>query len=319
MPGISSRIGTWAIARQTAKGTPVANPTNVYYLRAAPSLAPTKVVETLPMTDAQRDPGKNIVSRIGVEGDVPIYANVEGIGLLFYGALGANANSGAGPNYTHTITPASDTPWFTMWRMVGNVIYERFVDCKINGLTLEGAAGGALGITLSVIGIKAEKLAGAFTGTPLFCSEFLFAESDTFHKVATVARPIDRLTWGVTNNGAPWQANAYRPEDIDVGNRDWTLDWGQRFNDAAEYHEHFYGAGTDQVTTIPSKAWEVEFRKTAVQSLKIAHAGVSYREYPVQPDPAGDPIGVGVSAAIERQTTAAGTCTVTVLDQNATL
>lgn len=113
MAGVSSRIGTFGLAAQSAKGSAAASPTSSFFFAGSPSLSPVKETARYTMTDSGRDLQGSFTSAYRVEGDVPLYLHPQNIGILFYGALGANADTGT-TNYTHTITPADDLPYMTM-------------------------------------------------------------------------------------------------------------------------------------------------------------------------------------------------------------
>lgn len=324
MSGISSRIGTFGIAKQTAKGAAAAAPTQKLEFAGQPSLAPVKERARFATTDSGRDPGDGYTTRLGVEGEVPLYGHFDALALLCYLALGSNADSGVGPDYTHTGTPADDLPWFTCWRQVGNQIFEKFVDCKLSRLALESSAGAPLMATLGIVGISAafeasEPVLAALAQS----SALLHPEASGLIKLDTVSQPVDRFSFEVNNNISAWQADGYTAQDIDPGAREIALALGVRFTGATafpKYREFFYGsdAGTALSPVVGTHAFEIEFLKAANKSLKIALPQVTYAGVPVQPDPAGDPIHIDLSCQVEKPAGAA-ICTTTVKDQAATV
>src|SRR5262245_23031109 len=169
MSGISSSIGYYLIGKQTAKGTP-ATTFRKYRAAGAASLAPVKERAVYSMTDIGRDQGDSYTTGVRVEGDLPLYLHPYGAALLFASVLGTVVETGSSPNFTHTITPADDLPWMTVWRQVGNVITEQYLDCKFNTLRLESSAGSPAMITVGVIGITpswtAEPTKTDVTGDP---------------------------------------------------------------------------------------------------------------------------------------------------------
>jgi hypothetical protein len=54
--------------------------------------------------------------------------------------------------WTHTATPANALPYLTIWRSVGGVVFEKYTDCKINSMTIDGQAGAPLQVTLEYRG-----------------------------------------------------------------------------------------------------------------------------------------------------------------------
>jgi Phage tail tube protein len=324
--GISARIGTFALAKQVGKGTPAAAPTTRFLMAGAPSLAPTKERGRFAMTDAGRDPGPGYTSRMGVEGDVPLYLHPDGFALLAAAALGTNADSGAGDPWTHTATPANDGMWLTCWRQVGNVIWERFDDCKISALKIEGDAGAPMMCTLSLVGIKSTFLASDPVLAALSSAPYIYPEAAGAIKIDTVSHPIDKVSFEINNNMSAYQADDYAPNDIDPGAREISLSLGVRFTGPTafpKYREFFYGtdAGTAQSPVVGSHAFLIKLLRQAApeRSIQIDLPAVTYAGIPVQPDPGGAPIHVDLACAVEKPAGGGAICTITTKDGNTTI
>ena len=300
--GISSRIGTVALGIQTAKGTPAANPTVKAFYNAAPSVKPYQNDARFSMTDSNRDAGDPYVTQIGVAGDVPVYCHAEMMALLWHLTLGANADTGSSDPYTHTATPANDQPYFTMWRMVGNTIFEKYTDCKINQLTIDGGAGSPLTATFNVMGITSTFLASDVTTVdPITTSPYLYMDGAGALKVDTVAYPIHALNLVVNNNLSAFQADGYGIDNVDPGGRDITGSYSIRFGGATalplDYRSYFYGsdAGTAQSTTFATHALDFLFTRAVgppARSMEIQIPKARWADIPVQPDPGGAVIEV---------------------------
>lgn len=245
------------------------------------------------------------------------------LALLAALALGTNADSGAGPDYTHTATPANDLLWFTCWRQVGNQIFEKFTDCKLDRLSLESAAGAPLMATLGIQGITAafeasEPVLAALTSPPL-----LHPEAKGRIKIDTVAQPIDKFSFEIKNGVSPYQADDYIPSDIDPGARELSLALGTRFTGALafpKYREFFYAsdAGTVLSEVVGTHAFEIEFLRAANKSFKIALPQVVYAGVPVQPNPGGEAIHIDLACEVEKPNSG-DICTITTKDQAATI
>ena len=200
--GVSSKIGTIALGVQTVKGTPAATPTVKMKLAGSPSLSPRRDTARYVTTDRGRDQGLAYVSQLRVEGDMPVYLHPDGFWLLMWGVLGAHTASGTAPNLTDTQVPANDVPWFTIWRMVADNLYEKFVDCKLVSMTVEGTAGSTadchhfgarvrfhLGDLGHPLGHPRERA----VGLPRVCGKI---------KIDDNAYPISRVQFSVDNNGS---------------------------------------------------------------------------------------------------------------------
>jgi hypothetical protein len=322
--GISARIGTLAIAKQSAKGTPAGAPTSKYYMSAADSLGPNKERGRLSRTDGGRDVGPGFTSQMSAGGDATIYAHPSALALPIAAAAGANADSGSTPNYIHTITPANDGMWVTIWRMLGNVVLERFDDCKITSITINGQAGQPLQVTLSFIGIKSTFLASDPVLSVVNDAPYLYPEAVGAITIDAVAYPIPSVSFGINNNFSGFQADDYYFSDIDPGGRDVTLSLAARFTGPTafpEYRQFYYGSagGTAQSPAVGTHAFDVTWTRNVNTSLKITLPQVTYNAIPVHADPGGDPIGVDLACAVEPPTAGGNIFTVVVKDQNVTI
>src|SRR5579862_739950 len=155
MTGVSGQYYVLQIGRQTAKGTPQTVPQYALKLTAG-GLDATKTEVELTETDQTRQQGKTIATAAGVTGSPDFYTRPDDFGLLAYGLLGANADSGTNPNYIHTATMSSAgaNPYFTVYKCIGsNVLVDRYDDCRIVGMKLKGQAGQAISATWDITGI----------------------------------------------------------------------------------------------------------------------------------------------------------------------
>jgi len=304
MPGISSAIGWIAVAKQSAKGTPASAPTMKYKLAAAPTLMPVKERGRYVSTDTGPDQGPSFTSRLGVSGDFQIYMEPSGMALLWFLHLGANADSGTNPNFIHTATPADDLPYCTIWRMVGNVIKERYVDCKIGRLAIEGSAGAPFTVTLGVEGISATwNETGADALAALELAGYLFPELNGAVLFNSVAQRIHRLSFESNRNISPYQADDYLSADIDPGKREVNLSVGLRFQGATafpDYKTFFYSTGTTLSPVVGTVPVDITITRTANLSQRLTFPQVTYAGVPVQPDPGGDPIEIDLSMNVEK-------------------
>lgn len=324
--GYSSRLGTIALAKQTAKGTAAANPTVKFKLSAAPSVMPVKEIGRYVMTDTGRDPGPAYTSRLGVSGDFQVYLHFDGFALLAYLALGSNADTGAGPDYTHTATPANDVPYCTIWRMVGNVLFEKFVDCKVSSLRVESSAGSPAVATISIEGVAGntdviggtDPVLAALTSPGL-----LHMEAFGAFLLGGAAAKLSRFSFEVTNNVSPYQADNYIAEDVDVGGREVSLSFALRWQGptaAPSYRAFFYGsnAGVQLSPVLSTDTFNVTYTRAANKSVKIDLPQITYAAIPVNADPGGDPIDVEVSTTVEKSS-GSPIVTITTKDQAATV
>jgi hypothetical protein len=319
--GVSSKIGTIAIGKQTAKGAAAATPTHKYRLAGSPTLMPQKNRARLETTDSGRDQGLSYTQSILVEGDMPVFMYPDGIGILMYGVLGAHAVTGSGP-YEHVITPANDVPWFTIWRMVGGNIFEKFTDCKLNSVNVEGTAGNAPIATINAMGCNAGFEASDTVLAVLDSRPYLYHESCGTIEIESTAYPLSQVSFGINNNLSGFQADCVTYADIDPGQREVTLSFLARYvNPTTEpkYRETYYGsdAGTALSDVVATKAFSWLMTRDADYTFLAEFPQVVYSAVPVNPDTSGDPIEIDVSCEVEKPAGGAIT-TITVSDETAT-
>lgn len=325
MAGISSALGTVGLAKQTAKGSPAATPTVKLKLSASPSLMPIKERGRYVVTDTGRDNAGSYTSRLGVAGEFSCYLEPSALGLAFYLALGANADSGAGPNYTHTATPANDLPYFTLFRSVGGVIFEIWEDCKLGRLGIEGGAGSPYTMTLGVEGRQSRLQAADSALAALEPAGLLFMEGAGQFQIDTVARTIHRLALEINNNVSPYQADDYNAVDIDPGKREIGLTVATRFGGLTawpDYHNFFYNGVAAPAALSPvvaTHAMQLLVARNANLSWQVNLPQVTYAGVPVQPDPGGDPIEIELACEVEKPSGATPIITVVSKDQAATV
>jgi hypothetical protein len=311
--GISSRKGTIAFAVQTAKGSPATVPAVKFKLSGAPSLMPSRTIARYNTTDKGQDPGPAYVSQMGVSGDVPVYVHPDGAAFLFNAVMGQAVDTGATPNFVHTMTYADDVPWLTVWREVGGVITEQFVDVKATDLKISGQAGQPLTATLSLIGLQAAPLGAGAVLTALQAlaslasKGYIYPEAAGAIKLNAVASKIHQIDVEFNRNASPYQADDYVATDVDMGGRDTSLSFATRFQSGAigvtDYYKFFYGpngaTGTKLDPTLGTQPFEVTFVRDANTSIDILLPSVSYAAMPVNPDPSGNPIEVQVACNVE--------------------
>lgn len=326
MSGISGKRGSIAFAVQSGKGVAATAPTVKFYLAGDPTLGPVKERGRYSMTDASQDNGAAYTSKMAVEGGLSVYAHPQGVGFLSAAVSGANVDSGTAGAYQHVATPADDMLWVTAWREVGGVIIEKFTDCKIHSMQVEGSAGQPITIALEVIGCTAlfETADAPLAAlAALTDNGYLYPEAAARIKIDTVAKKVHKFSFGLKRNASGYQADGYGYDDVDPGARELSLSFSTRFVSgaigAAEYREFYYGSSTGTAfdPAVGIKAFEIEFLRAAATSWKIALPAVTFSAVPVNASVSGDPVEVEVACEVERP--AAGNIyTITTKDQKAT-
>jgi hypothetical protein len=172
MAGVAGNAATLAIGKQTAKGTPQTTP--AFKLKfTGGDIAPARQIIQLAETDASRQAGASVVVGSSVTGTTNHYVRPTDFGMLAYAVMGANADSGTNPNYTHTATSSAAAPYFTLYKAINSTtLVDQYIDCRATSLNVSGAAGGALTCGVGWMGLSAvlgatDPVLAAVTETPL--------------------------------------------------------------------------------------------------------------------------------------------------------
>jgi len=314
MAGLRGNQAHWAWAKQSARGTPgTAGPHKTPF--SGGSIAPSRTIAQLSETDASRDEGVSYVEVNGLEGSPEMYVRDTNLHSLMDITLGSTITAGAGP-FTHTSTPADALPYVSFWRGIGATLYERFDDCMVSELTLSADSGGPLTAGISLMGRTATRLTvDPHSAIPIASAGvYNFNEATvTAHGGATALISNFELT--ISNNVTSQQTDDITPYDVVAGQRSVTVGYDMIFETLAAYNEFHYGsaAGTAQGTAITTTSLVFNFIKGA-GALNFAIPNAAVEEFPVDPDPGGDPIVASVRTRAQRVT---GTPIITSIVTNA--
>jgi hypothetical protein len=300
------------LQKQTAKGTaaavaaPAAAVPGAYKSPfSGGNIGPVREMDNLSETDASRDRGVSYVSASGVEGSPELYVRDASIGQLLHGALGADAPTGTSPNFTHVITPANSLPYFTAWRAIADTLWEQYRDCKIGSLTITAEAGAPLTATVGIQGLQTTRLTADPSVTPPIAlqsgSVYNFNEAAvTLGGGATALVRSFELT--IENNLTRQQTDDVIPYDVVEGTREVSLGFDLIFESLDEYNKFHYGgaAGTAISSSVFTTSAVFTFNKGVNNEISFNLPSIAYEEFPVEPDPGGDPIVASVRAVAQR-------------------
>ena len=253
---VSQRIYDLGIAKQTAKGTAAAAAAFRMRVAGAGSPMPNRTVNDLEETGPIRENIRSFVSGVAIEGAPEAHVRLPSLGLLLYLALGSKAVSGVADPWTHTFTPANSLPWFTMWRAVGDLLFERLVDCKITQLTLTSEAGQPVRVAFTVSGLRAESIAEATFDTEAGVADLddgaplmHYDGAGKFLVEAAAVSSIERIVLGINNNAGLQQGDSLEGYDVNEGLRQVTVETTQVIEDVSAYNRFHYGSATPAVGT----------------------------------------------------------------------
>lgn len=161
---VNMRLAQVGIAKQTAKGTPAAQPTFVFGVGSG-KVVESKLTETpVALTFSSRMSEATVREQLVPGGTWDTMGFSRSLGLLLLAALGTDVVTGSSDPYTHTITaPTADVNWLTLFGRYGTD-YVSIADCKLDSLKLDWALG-ALKVSAVLMGITMTLGLSAWTPT----------------------------------------------------------------------------------------------------------------------------------------------------------
>lgn len=297
MTNLSRALAALGVAKQSAYGSPAANPT---YLMGVRGGSPATVnIDQTPEDRTSMDyrgvseMNRNAVIH-GVESQMRAHAG--SIGLLLYAALGSIATVGTGP-YTHTITPGTSLPYLTFWGLLGgsgagNI--SRVSDCLIDKLEISWDGAKRLEVALTVLGATPGFPSSVTPGTDEQRAASFQAGGGTFKaamaSATPVVAPVKAGGFSIQNNLTPVQlSTSVVPADVAIG--------GQRLEtrlttvptDLSPWREITTGSGAG--TTIAEQpvygSYDVKFVMDANTDLQIVATKAAFACALPEADPAG--------------------------------
>jgi hypothetical protein len=298
----------WLLAqKQTAKGTAaIVSATNAYKMPfAGGNIGPATETDRLSETDANRDQGNSFITSVGVEGSPEFYVRDASIAFWLWAVLGAVATTGTTPNYTHTITPANTLPYITVWRDLADTLYEQYRDCKVGSLSISAEAGQPLTATAGIQGLQTTRLTTSpDQATPVALQNgAVYNYNDaTVTLSGGVTALVSSFELTIENNLQRQQTDNVVPYDVVEGQREISLSFDLIFEDLTEYNKFHFGgaAGTTVASTIYTTDALFSFDLGANNSVAFNLPRIAYEEFPIEPDPGGDPIVASIRAVAQR-------------------
>lgn len=300
MAGIAGNLAWWGIAKQTAKNAPAATATYRTPFSGG-NIVPAREVGRLAETDGSRDRGRSYVQQHSVQGTPEMYVRDDNVGMLLLAAMGADAASGT-TNFTHIFTMGAALPYMTLFKGVGNIVYEKYQDVFISSLAFRAEAGQPLTVAAGVRGRQASFASVDSSGAAVFASAMPFNFNQaaiTFDGGATSL--ISSFDLSLENNVNVQQTDDVVIYDVTAGIREASLGFDMIFENADVYRKFHTGTATG--TTISSNIYTTSASFTFTigvnNELAFNFPVIAIEEYPVEPDTGGDPITVPVRTSIE--------------------
>lgn len=308
MAGLRGNTAWLMAGKQSAKGvahtTSITAPKTYKNPFSGGSIAPTRETDRLAETDSNRDVGVSFVKTTGVEGTPEFYVRDDSVAAWLYWGLGAVASSGT-TNYTHTITPANSIPYITVWRNIADTLWEQFTDCQVSTLTFSSEAGMPLTVSAAIQGRTATRLTSDPSVTPAIPLQS--GAVPNFNNVTVTlgggaTSLVRSFECTIENNVTAQQTDDSIPYDVVAGTREVSCSFDLIFETLDEYNKFHYGgaAGTAISPTIFTTSAEFDFSLGVNNGVKFTLPNIAYEEFPVEPDPGGDPIVVSCRAGAQR-------------------
>ncbi|MGB9886752.1 MAG: phage tail tube protein [Moorellales bacterium] len=315
---VAQKLGYIGLAKQAAKGTPVA-PSKFVKWTGETGMTPSQAYTQYWEGGMGLDPGVALKETQKYDGQFSLFARPDIAGFLFAMMLGVDTVSGTADPYTHTITPhASDIPWLTIERYVqGLGLVERIRDCRLQQIEISGEAGKPVQMAVTYRGI-----AGTIEttpGTPTYETSMPFVFFNGTYKVdsQTMALIRDfRITMANELGEDLFTVDVVRA-DLPLRARSVTGQFTLYLEDKMHYQNVFYGGGTSVAKTLREGSLEIDLlyqENTKDRELKIAIPEVYHVNAPVELN--AEPGELAVQCSFEAKKGSADLVTVTV--KNAT-
>lgn len=243
---VASNIGDVSFALQSAKGA--AASVGQFRLYPAGGEQPTGTAE---LVDLEEMSGLRLlntayIGEVSVAGSTEYFVRAPTIAPLLYGVLGAQAVTGAADPFTHTFTHASGLPYWTFWRMLGNGLAEKFVDCIITRLVLHGESHQPLRVTVDVMGLTPSYVTPPeATVTPDTSAVFMHSDAAGALKLeATAIACISSFDITIDNGAQAVPGDSIAACDISVGRLSIEARTTQHLDDFTLWNRAHYGSAT---------------------------------------------------------------------------
>lgn len=245
MSGFRSSNGYLGFAKQASKGTGVA-PTTFLRLSAAESLEQVQDVLEVRSLKADREIDAIYKTSHKPGGAFQTYARpFLGAELLAY-CLG-NDSITANDVTTHTITRANTIPWISIEKQLDNV--ERFIDCKINQIVINGTSGQPVTMDISFMACGAAIQGSPATDVYETDEPFMFYDG-TYTLDSGAITTITAFTITINNNLIEDQTTSYKRDDILEGPFDVKVSMTLKFEASETLYSAVYFGGSTALTDV---------------------------------------------------------------------
>ena len=265
-----------AIAAQSAKGSAASANTHLLALTGG-TIKARRVIEKLEETSDSRLRKWSYVKEVGAEGS-PEYAvkiDLAVARLLLQLALGTISTTGIEDPWSHEITNGASRPYFTAWRMLQSLLYERFVDCKLVQLVITSEKGMPVKMAMTVQGLDPLSITSVTYASEVTAAEeslgplMHYDGSGAFTVGGVVVSSIEKIVVTINNNDSFQQGDSLRGYELPEGMLDIGVEVTHLIENDDLYNLFHYGSaspttGTRAVRTVAGPAGGIDFLWTGV-------------------------------------------------------
>lgn len=285
------------IGKQSAKGTPQATP--AFELRGTGGFGPAVTVNTADITETDSTSLATGIVRTGfsVGGAWEGYVRPDEFGLIAYLAMGANADTGTGPNYTHTATHSVNPPYATVFRSLNaTTLSERFADCRVSSLSVTGSANGLLTYSMDWLGLSTLEGVTKPTISPVTTTPLNYSQV-TCTIGGSAPGTVGSFTVNVANNSNLfWGDSGTSAVDAVQGRKAVTGSLTMLFASDADYRTFLTGSsgGTTLSPTVAAQTLNILAQVNANLSVAFDMTSMRFDTYDVQFGTDGAPTTVAI-------------------------
>jgi hypothetical protein len=307
MPGllVESNVGAVWVGRQTAKGTPSVVAGKKCRMVGGSMPQTNTAYGNENFMDGNRfQNATDFVDTIQGGGAPAIQAQSGVFAYLCYLFCGQESFATA----THTITPASGSFWTTWWKSLGatTVMRERYEDCRITQLVIEGSTGQkVLRVTPTILSLNPGRITNADPVKADDATEALNYNQaqGTFTIDGTVVTGHSAFTITCSDDLQPYRGDSPFAMALAPGRGTIGLNATILLDDQglAQFYKIYYGntnpsSGSLPVTSVPALGtYEFTATLSASESIKIKFYGVRWSP-PDAPD--GNPDGGAITLGL---------------------
>jgi len=301
MPPKLTTDGYIGLAKQAAIDGPVAPVAGLYIKYLSESL----VNEQEDIKGVEGGSGRYMIesykSTHKVTGDVSFYARPDVLGFLIGMFMGGDTFTAKAVGVTpsnHVFGVPVIPHFFTIARGVDAAtptLIERFQDCVVESLTIEGESSQPLKCTASIIGTKGVKQAAADTPTYEDNDPLMYFDTPIFTTDIGVTVEISKFSIKMSNNFDVWFGPGMTPKEMIEKLFTIDVNYTLKFLTSADYVKVYYGAagGLTITDTIADGSFQASFEYGLLdlkRSLDINIKHLKRNPAPVNLDGAAAPI-----------------------------